>query len=208
MNARTVSRSADHPIEDFFTARWSPRAFTAETVSEPELLGLLEAARWAPSGLNAQPWRFVYSFRGEVEFDAILASLWTGNQVWAKNAAALIAVAAKTTLIPPGADKEIVNPSYGFDAGAAWGYFAIQAHLNGWSSHAMGGFDAERAAEAIAMPDGYAMQVVIAVGKRASAETLPEVLRNRETPSPRRPITESAFRGKFAFLADTDGYQP
>ncbi|WP_370677327.1 nitroreductase family protein [Pleomorphomonas sp. PLEO] len=198
MSINPPSRIADYPIEDFFTARWSPRAFAMDTVSEQELLGLLEAARWAPSGLNAQPWRFVYSFRGEAAFDAILASLWEGNQVWAKNASALIAVVAKTTLIPPGADKEVPNPSYSFDAGAAWGYFAVQAHLRGWSSHAMGGFDAARAAEAIGMPDGYAMQAVVAIGKKGSVDALPEVLRKREVPSPRRQITDSAFRGKFA----------
>lgn len=115
-----------------------------------------------------------------------------------KTCRALIAISAKTTLVPPGSDKDVPNPAHSFDAGAAWGYFAIQAHLSGWSSYAMGGFDAGRAAAAIGMPDGYAMQAIVAVGRHAVAETLPEQFRAREVPSPRRPITASAFHGKFA----------
>jgi nitroreductase len=198
MNKETALRIADYPIEDIFTSRWSPRSFTAETISEQAVLGLLEAARWAPSGLNAQPWRFVYSLRGSPEFDAVLATLWEGNRVWAKEAAALIAIAAKTTFLPPGADKEVPNPAHSFDAGAAWGYFALQAHLSGWSSHAMGGFDPAGAADATALPQGFALLAIIAVGKQASPEKLPEPLRSREVPNSRRRITESAFRGKFS----------
>lgn len=197
MTIATTFRIADHPIEEFFAGRWSPRAFTAETISERELLGLLEAARWAPSALNAQPWRFVYSFRGEAQFDRLVSSLSPNNQSWAGHAAALIAIATKTTLLPPGADVEKPSPSHSFDAGAAWGHFAIQAHLKGWSTHAMGGFDPGKAAEAIGLPEGHAMQVVVAIGRRGSAEQLPEALRGREKPSPRRVIGESAFRGRF-----------
>lgn len=198
MSSNENGRVADHPIAEFFTGRWSPRAFAADSISEPELLGLLEAARWAPSGLNVQPWRFVYSFRGEGDFDAVVSSLWEGNQIWAKNAAALITIAAKTTLIPPGSDKEVPNPAFGFDAGAAWGYFAIQAHLNGWATHAMGGFDPAKAAEAIALPEGYALQAIIAIGKKGNAAGLPEQLRQRELPNGRRPVKDSVFHGKFA----------
>jgi nitroreductase len=198
MNTIHMTRIADHPVAEFFTGRWSPRAFSADTISESELLVLLEAARWAPSGLNVQPWRFVYSFRGEAEFDTLVTSLWEGNQIWAKNAAALVAVAASTTLIPPGSDKAVPNPSFSFDAGAAWAHLAIQAHLNGWVTHPMGGFTPALAAEMIGLPEGFAMQAIIAIGKRGEAETLPESLRGRETPSPRRPLANTAFRGKFA----------
>ncbi|MVA80803.1 nitroreductase [Agrobacterium vitis] len=197
MDVKTVSRTADHPIEDFFVNRWSPRAFTEETISEQDLLGVLEAARWAPSGLNAQPWRFIYSFRGESQFDEVITALWEGNRVWAQHAAALIVITTKTTLIPPGSDAEVPNPGHSFDAGTAWGYLALQAHLKGWSTHAMGGIDPVKTAEAVNMPEGYAMQVVIAIGRRASADQLPEALRGRETPSPRRPVDASAFHGTF-----------
>ncbi|MCY1668053.1 nitroreductase family protein [Rhizobium sp. SL86] len=197
MDVNNNTRVADHPIADFFKDRWSPRAFGTETMSGDDLLGLLEAARWAPSGLNAQPWRFVYSFRGEPQFDALIAALWEGNRGWAQHAAALIAITTKTTLVLPGSETEVPNPGHAFDAGAAWSHFALQAHLNGWSTHAMGGFDPAKAAAALKMPEGYAMQVVIAVGRRADADQLPEALRGRESPSPRRPVLDLAFHGTF-----------
>jgi nitroreductase len=197
MNVKTSPRMADYPVEDFFVERWSPRAFTPETISEEELLGLLEAARWAPSGLNAQPWRFVYSFRGDAHFDALIATLWEGNRVWAQHASALVAITTKTTLIPPGSDAEVPNPGHVFDAGTAWGYLALQAHLKGWATHAMGGIDPAKVAETVKMPDGYAVQIVVAIGKRAGAGQLAEPLRARENPSPRRALGDLAFHGTF-----------
>ena len=206
MDVKTSPRTPDYPVERFFVERWSPRAFTPETISEEDLLGVLEAARWAPSGLNAQPWRFVYSFRGEAQFDALIAALWEGNRGWAQHAAALIAITTKTTLIPPGSDAEAPNPGHVFDAGAAWGHLALQAHLNGWATHAMGGIEPAKVAMAVKMPAGYAVQIVVAIGKRAGADQLPEALRAREVPSPRRALGDTAFRGTFPF--DTTLGQP
>ncbi|MBP6738082.1 MAG: nitroreductase family protein, partial [Rhodobacteraceae bacterium] len=133
-------RIPDHPVDPQFLGRWSPRAFTAETMGEETLLTLLEAARWAPSAVNVQPWRFAWGLRGDSGFEAIANTLVPFNG-WAKQAAALVVVASKTTRTA--SDRsEAANPSHAFDAGAAWMSLALQAHLAGWAAHGMGGFDA------------------------------------------------------------------
>jgi len=85
-------RKADHPIHSVFTDRWSPRAFSNEAITEDELLTILEAARWAPSSFNAQPWRFAYALRGDSFFQPLAESMNAANQQWAPKAAALVAV--------------------------------------------------------------------------------------------------------------------
>lgn len=188
-------RVSEHPVDPQFPGRWSPRSFTDEAVSEAEVLTLLEAARWAPSASNNQPWRFVWALRGEAGFDAILAGLVPFNQSWADKAAALIVVASKSVVTKDGADAP--NGFHAFDSGAAWGYLALQAHLNGLVAHAMGGFDHAKTAEAIGLPESHVMHAVVAVGHQGDAASLPEGLRPREVPSPRLSLAEVAKRGKF-----------
>ncbi|MDP9901808.1 nitroreductase [Variovorax ginsengisoli] len=164
-------------------------------------MGLLEAARWAPSGLNVQPWRFVYALRGDDHWARLVASLWPGNQVWASNAAALVAITTHTLFTPPGAPAPMVNPSHAFDAGSAWAHLALQATMSGWNVHAMGGFDAAAAAAAIHLPSDHALHAIVAIGKRGDAQQLPEALQARETPSLRRPLAESVFHGAYPAVA-------
>lgn len=197
MDTNITPRAADHGIEDFFIDRWSPRGFGPEAISEAELIALLEAARWAPSGLNAQPWRFIYHFRGEPGFNVLAETLWDINQLWAPKAAALIAVAAKTTMIMPGGDSEEPNPTYAFDVGAAWAQFAIQAHLRGWITHAIGGLDTEVVREQAGLPQDFKVLAAVAIGKQGSAADLPEFLQQLEKPNGRRSITDSAFHRNF-----------
>jgi len=191
------ARVADKLIHEVFLNRWSPRAFGDATITEEQLMGLLEAARWAPSGLNIQPWRFVYAMRGDAFWAPLVASLWAGNQVWAPQAAALVVITTQTLFTPPGAPAPMVNPSHAFDAGSAWAHFALQATMSGWSVHAMGGFDAAAAATAINLPADHALHAIVAIGKRGETAQLPESLRARETPSPRRPLAESVFHGAY-----------
>jgi nitroreductase len=197
MNAPvTIHRQADHPVAPSFVERWSPRAFDATPMTEAEVMLLLEAARWAPSAMNLQPWRFVVALRGEPGFDAIHASLSGNNRLWAGRAAALVVFVSQSKIPQPdGTERE--SGSHAFDTGAAWGAFGVQAHLAGWHSHAMGGFDREALHRAINLPEGFVVQAVVAVGRRGNPETLPEALRQREVPSLRRPLSESVLRGGF-----------
>lgn len=189
------SRHSDHPIHDQFTERWSPRAFKATVLTEAELLPLFEAARWAPSASNNQPWRLAYGLRGDEGFAKIAEALVPGNRLWAEKAGALVAVASATTVEREG--KSSPNPWHAFDSGTAWGYLALQALHAGLAAHAMGGFDAAKLAENLNMPQGYVLHAVVAVGHRGDADLLPEPLKSRETPSGRRPIRETVGHGRF-----------
>lgn len=189
-------RIADHPVDPIFTSRWSPRSFTDETLPEPALLTMFEAARWAPSASNHQPWRFAYGLRGDAGFEAILGALVSFNAVWAGKAAALVAVASKANVA--GTEGEVPNPYHSFDAGAAWAGLALQAHLSGWAAHAMGGFDREKAAAALNLPAGHHLQAVVAIGRQGEAQALPESYRAREVPNARLPLDKIARRGTFA----------
>ncbi len=189
-------RIAEHPVDPIFVERWSPRSFNDETLPESALLTMLEAARWAPSASNHQPWRFAYGLRGDAGFDAILGSLVEFNAAWAVKAAALVAIASKTTVAGP--EGDVPNAFHSFDAGAAWANLALQAHLSGHVAHAMGGFDRARAAAALNLPADYQLQAIVAIGRRADAAALPEKLRARETPSGRVPLAQIARRGAFA----------
>lgn len=190
-----MTRTADHPIADQFTGRWSPRAFADAALAEADLMPLFEAARWAPSASNNQPWRFAYGLRGDTAFAKIAAALVPFNRTWGEKAAALVAVASRSTVAKDGAENP--NPWHAFDTGTAWGSFALQAYLQGLSAHAMGGFDAAKLAETLAMPTGYVLHAVIAVGHKGDAESLPEALRAREFPSPRLPLTQLVGHGVF-----------
>lgn len=189
------TRHADHPVHPQFLARWSPRAFDGQPLTEAQMLSLLEAARWAPSASNNQPWRFVWALPGDAGFDAIAASLAPSNYVWAHRAGGLIVVASRTTV--PRDGEERPNGFHAFDAGAAWAQLALQAHLNGLAAHGMGGFDAAKLAPAIALPPHHTLHAVVAVGRQGDPATLPEALRAREMPNGRVPLTDLAHRGSF-----------
>lgn len=190
-------RVATHEIDPQFIERWSPRAFTGEPIPEATLLGFIEAARWAPSAYNSQPWRFLYARRDSADWPRYLGLLNESNRGWAQLASALLVVISKTSFIPPGKSEEQPSPSHAFDTGAAWGFFALQAHLAGWHTHAMGGFDKERARSELNIPAGYEIHAMVAVGKRGEAASLPELLQAREAPSPRLELDNIALEGQF-----------
>ncbi|MGC3997696.1 MAG: nitroreductase family protein [Anaeromyxobacter sp.] len=196
MTAATA-RSPDHTIAPFFHERWSPRAFTGEPLPLETLQGLFEAARWAPSAANSQPWRFVYGLRGTPAFERLHSLLLPANQLWAERASALVALTSFKLLTLPGADAPVPSPYHSFDAGAAWAQLALQAHLWGWSAHALGGVDRERARTSLQVPDDQQVEVFIAIGRRGDAAVLPEAVRLREQPNGRRPVAELVFEGTF-----------
>ena len=96
-------RVADYPIDSQFLNRWSPRAYTSADISEETVLTFLEAARWAPSSFNSQPWRFIYARRDTPQWEGLLSLLNDFNRSWAEKASALVIVLSKTTFTPPGA---------------------------------------------------------------------------------------------------------
>lgn len=190
-------RRPDYPIDPMFIRRWSPRAFTGEPVPEADLRSMFEAARWAPSSSNVQPWRFFYALGGTPYFAKFLGLLSEGNQIWAKNAGALIVLVSKTHQMSSREKTLVPNYSHSFDTGTAWGFFAIEASRIGWATHAMGGFDKARSVIELGLPEGYRPEAAIAVGRRADKSVLPEAIRAREVPNKRNPQTEFVFEGGF-----------
>lgn len=191
------TRTADHDIDPIFLARWSPRAFTGEAMPDALLMSLFEAARWAPSAINIQPWRFVYAHRGSLEWTPLFGALMEMNQAWVANASVLAFVLSDRFRRKPGAEPA-ANLSHSFDAGAAWAYLALQASHLGWAAHAMGGFHADRAYEALGAREAdYRVEAAIAIGRPTGAETLPEAYRAREVPSGREPVGRLVFKGRL-----------
>ncbi|MGO7133582.1 nitroreductase family protein [Rhizobium leguminosarum] len=197
MTTSSNHRQADYPIEPSFLNRWSPRAFTGEIISEPDLLTILEAGRWAPSAYNSQPWRFAYALRGTEQWDRIFPILSEFNQGWAKSASALVIFISKTHFTPPGASEAKLSHSHSFDTGAAWGAIAHQAQLLGLQAHGMTGIDFDKATEILSVPEGYRVEAAAAIGRLGDKTQLPDYLQARETPSPRRPLSEITFNGTF-----------
>ena len=190
-------RIPDHAVAKVFVDRWSPRAFSADAISDADLNVILEAARWAPSAYNSQPWRFVVAKRGEPGFDVIAGLLLEGNRIWAKDAAVLIVLVSQTHLRPPGADKDVPSYSHSFDAGAAWANLALQATKLDWRAHAMIGFDMARARMELNVPEDCRVEAAIAIGRIGDKNKLPAPLAARESPNPRRPLSEIVVRGAF-----------
>ena len=190
-------RVADHPINPIFLERWSPRAMSGETISEAELLTFFEAARWAPSSYNSQPWRFLYARRDTPMWAIYFGLLADGNKGWAKDASALVLLLSKITMTIPGKDVPIQSYSHSLDAGAAWGYLALQAQMSGWSAHAMVGYDLPRAVAELGIPADYRVECMIAVGRRGDPATLSEAARAREAPNGRTAIATLVREGKF-----------
>lgn len=197
MTKSANSRSADHEIESLFLERWSPRAFTEEEIPEADLFSMFEAARWAPSSYNSQPWVFIYARRSSPHWDKLFGLLIEFNQSWAKRAGALVIIASNSLMLPPGAEKPVPSHSHSFDAGAAWGAFALQGAKLGWHAHGMVGFDIPRAFTELNLPAGYRVEAAAAIGRLADKSILPDFLQARETPSPRKPISDFAFEGSF-----------
>lgn len=191
-------RSAEYAVSPIFLERWSPRAYDGQPMPEDKLLTVLEAAHWAPSAYNVQPWRFIYAIKGTPEFDRMLDLLVEFNQGWAKNAGALVFIVSKTHSAPPGAAEETPNYSHSFDAGSAWGLMSIQAQILGYHAHGMTGLKFDKIPETLNIPEGYRVEAAAAIGTQAAPDVLPEALRKNEVPSKRRPLDEVVFKGIFA----------
>lgn len=187
-------RKADYPIDPLFLDRWSPRAMSGEGVALGDLMTLLEAARWAPSSFNNQPWRILFAQRDTPNWSLFFDLLVDANKAWAGKAGALLLFVSKTTFDHNG--KPSITHS--FDCGAAWANFALQACRLGLVVHGMQGFDYDKARINLKVPEGYQVEAMIAVGKPGDPATLPEKVREKEAPNGRRPLAQTACEGVWS----------
>jgi nitroreductase len=180
------------PVNEIIATRRSPRSFDESAViSDQDLLGILEAARWAPSAFNGQPWRFFVGKRGDEVFSHILASLVPFNQSWAQRSSALLLVAAKTVK-----SDGTINADYQFDCGLAVGQLVIETHHRGLIAHQMTGFDKAIAQTELSVPAELVPVVVIAIGKQDVPEKLSGPLLEREQAKRERlSLTEIVVKG-------------
>jgi nitroreductase len=186
-------RTADHDIPPMFLKRWSPRAMSGEEVDQGDLLRLFEAARWAPSSMNNQPWRFLYARRNTPHWEKFFNLLNPGNQIWCRNAGVLIVTVSKTAFDFNGKPAR----THSHDTGAAWGYFAMQGSFMGLVVHGMQGFNYDKAKTELGVGDDFQVEAMIAVGRPGDKEDLPLPVQEREFPSPRKKVEEFIFEGGF-----------
>ena len=190
-----LNRETTYPIQSFFLSRVSYRAFSEERLSEEELMSLFEAARWAPSSFNNQPWRFIYARRGDKEWDTFFNVLVDFNKSWCKNADTLVLVVSRNNFEK---NNKPARTSH-FDAGAAWMSLALEAHAKNIITHGMEGFDYEGIKKALNIPNDFTVEAMIAIGKPGNKEDLPEDIRAKEVPSTRKPLNDIISKGHFPF---------
>jgi nitroreductase len=200
--ALEVSQPADkladttHRVHELIRSRWSPRSFSSRQISDEDLKTVLEAARWAASSYNEQPWRFIIAKKSDPEaFDRLLGVLVPANQAWAKNASVLIVMAAKKTFSHNGSNNHYAL----HDTGAALANLVLQATALGIYGHGMAGFDRERAQLELNIPDDFEPAASVALGYLGKPEDLElENLRKMETAKrQRKPLSELAFSGTW-----------
>ncbi|RCW77386.1 nitroreductase family protein [Saliterribacillus persicus] len=179
-------RKADYDVDEIFLKRWSPRSYEDKNVSEEDLFSVLEAARWAPSSMNKQPWRFIVA-RTKEDREKFHSFIMDANRVWCEKAPALVLIIS---------DEE-QGGTHAFDTGAAWGFMSLQAAKKGMITHAMGGFFKDQAKEALNIPDHFTLHAVVAVGYQADKSLLSDELQEREKPSDRKPLSETVMEGTY-----------
>jgi nitroreductase len=186
------NRVADSAVDPDFLDRWSPRAFSLEPVAEEKVLSLFEAARWAPSSGNHQPWIYIYSSNAE-EHERLLSLLEPSNQRWAARAPVLAFAVARLKT-----KSGRTNRHAQFDTGTSWGYLALEARRLGLYAHGMGGFDLDRSYEVLNVPrDSYEVMAAIAIGYYGDPSTLVEKDLTREHPNGRHHVSSFAFHGSL-----------
>ena len=189
------TRTPTYNIHSLILNRWSPRSMTGEELTDEVLMSLFEAARWAPSSYNNQPWRFIYAKRNTEHWERFFNLLVEANKVWAKNAAVLVVVIARKNF----EHNEKPARTNQFDSGAAWENLALEATSRGLAVHGMQGFDYEKARKDLEVPDNFDVMAIIAIGKRGPRNQLPLQLQEREYPNDRKPLREIVMEGLFQY---------
>lgn len=186
-------RRPEVEVDAIFTDRWSPRSFVDEPLADSEIAALFEAARWAPSCYNDQPWHFRYAVTEE-DREKFLEALVEKNRAWARHAPLLLFVLARKRFARTGKP----NRHAVFDAGAAWMSLALQARRLGLYAHGMAGFSVDKAAEVMKVSlEDFDVMAAVAVGRRDDPDRLTEDLISSEKPNDRKPPEEVAGEGAF-----------
>lgn len=183
-----------YPVHDLIRQRWSPRAFADRPVEPEKLLSLLEAARWAPSSYNQQPWRFIVATKDNpTEYQRLLSVLIEFNQGWAKAAPVLLLAVAKLHF-----DDGKPNRHAFHDVGLALENLVLQATAFDLVVHQAAGFDGEKARKEYQIPEEYDPITAVVIGYVGDPQILPEGLRERElAPRVRKPLSELVFTGQW-----------
>jgi nitroreductase len=185
------ARKSDFPIHPMLLSRTSPREMTGQEMTDQELMGLFEAARWAPSHYNLQPWRFVYAKPKTEEWNKFMDLLWPLNKEWVQNASAMVVVISNRFHLYQGKKTEI--PSHSYDAGAAWMSIALEGTARGLVVHGVGGFDYDNAYQVLKVPkESHNIDAMIIIGKPH-----PKDKRKKENISQRNPTKNYVFKGVF-----------
>lgn len=189
----------DHPVHELIRNRWSPRAFVDKAIPGEVLRSLFEAARWAPSSNNEQPWAYIVATKEDNEnFDKTLSTLVEFNQGWAKNASALAVAVAELTF----AKNHAPNRNALYDTGAATALLSVQATAHGLAVHQMAGFDPVKARKTFGIPEGWEPIAAIAIGYPGDPDSLPPKLKDRElAPRTRKPLSEFVMTGNWGHTA-------
>jgi len=187
--------SADYPIQELLARRWSPYAFQDRPVPENDLRSLFEAARWAASSFNEQPWTYIVATKEDPEqFQQVLSCLVEFNQAWAKAAPVLALGIASLTSARSGQ----VNRAAVHDLGLAAGNLLVEATARGLVVHQMLGIFPDKARQVFDIPEGFEAWTAIAIGYRGDPASLPDALRERECrPRQRKPLSQFVFSGKW-----------
>lgn len=187
-----MTRTPEKQIDAQFIERWSPRAFSSQPVEQEKLLSMFEAAKWAPSCFNEQPWLFLYATKGE-ELEIFQNLLVEKNQMWANKAPVLAFVFARKTFAYNGKPNRWAE----FDSGSAWMSLSLQANKLGLYTHGMAGFQEDKIYETLNISkDDYTAIAAIAIGYMADKSVLPQEFAEKEFPSDRKPLAEVAKKWK------------
>src|SRR6185437_1527639 len=188
-----TTRQSPYKVNPLILHRWSPRSMTGEELNDDTIMSLFEAARWAPSSYNNQPWRFIYAKKNTPYWDKLFNLLAEPNKVWTKYAAVLVVIIARKNF----EHNEKYSITHQFDAGAAWENLSLEAYSRGLAVHAMQGFDYQQARTDLEIPDNFDVMAMIAIGRKGPKENLPSQLQEREQPNDRKPLTEVVMEGQF-----------
>jgi nitroreductase len=188
-----TKRTTEYSINPLILNRWSPRSMTGEELHDDDIMSLFEAARWAPSSFNNQPWRFIYAKRNTGYWDRLFNLLVDANKTWAKKAALLAVVISRKNF----EFNEKPARTHQFDTGSAWENLALEASSRGIVAHGMQGFDYEKAKTELRIPADFEVMAMIAIGKRGSKENLPTELQDKEKPNDRKALKDIIMEGIY-----------
>ena len=194
MTQTKPQKDIQYPVNQLIEKRWSGRAFADKKVEDEKIQSLFEAARWAPSSMNEQPWRFILTHKGDAAHEKLFSALSPGNQLWAGKAPVLLLTVIKTVFSQNNKPNEYAL----HDLGLAMGQFGLQATELGLNLHQMAGFDKEKAKKLFNLPENYEPATVVALGYLGEADMLPEKYQKSElAPQTRKKIEEFAFENEW-----------